>query len=133
MAKKLSFWFFFVCVILGCQGATIDIPVSKTQRFDKLQETRITTIAPKGWLKEFLVRQNTGLTGNHDVLSYPYNTCLWAGMIPRKGGHGQDWWRYEQTAYLSDGMIRLGYLLNDDALKTAKTGSPTFRSNSQAA
>ena len=101
---------------LASLAATVDVPVNPTPRFDKFQETQITSIAPQGWLKEFLVRQNTGLTGHHDVLSYPFNTCLWAGMIPRQGGHGCDWWRYEQTAYLSDGMIRLGYLLNDPAL-----------------
>jgi hypothetical protein len=103
-------------VALHSPAATVDVSKNAAPRFDKFQEARITRIVPKGWLKEFLVRQNSGLTGHHEILSYPYDTCLWAGMIPRKGEQGQDWWRYEQTAYLSDGMIRLGYLLNDQAL-----------------
>lgn len=80
------------------------------------QEGLIADIKPKGWLLEFLQRQKTGLTGHPEALSYPYNTCLWAGEIPRNGDYGQDWWRYEQTAYYTDGLLRLGYLLDDEEL-----------------
>ena len=31
------------------------------------------------------------------------------------GTHGQDWWRYEQTAYYVDGLLRLGYAIGDEA------------------
>ncbi|MBO4340405.1 MAG: glycoside hydrolase family 127 protein [Bacteroidales bacterium] len=79
------------------------------------QETSLRDIRPEGWLKEKLVQQKYGLTGHPEALSYPYNTCLWAGEIPRMGTHGQDWWRYEQTAYYTDGLLRLGYLLDDQA------------------
>ena len=82
------------------------------------QEGLIADITPKGWLLEFLSRQKTGLTGHPEALSYPYNTCLWAGEIPRNGDYGQDWWRYEQTAYYTDGLLRLGYLLDDEELIT---------------
>ena len=82
------------------------------------QEGLIADITPKGWLLEFLQRQKTGLTGHPEALSYPYNTCLWAGEIPRNGDYGQDWWRYEQTAYYTDGLLRLGYLLDDEELIT---------------
>ena len=80
------------------------------------QEGLIGDITPKGWLLEFLQRQKTGLTGHPEALSYPYNTCLWAGEIPRNGNYGEDWWRYEQTAYYTDGLLRLGYLLDDEEL-----------------
>ncbi|MBP3711554.1 MAG: glycoside hydrolase family 127 protein [Bacteroidaceae bacterium] len=80
------------------------------------REGLIADITPKGWLLEFLQRQKTGLTGHPDALSYPYNTCLWAGEIPRNGNYGEDWWRYEQTAYYTDGLLRLGYLLDDEEL-----------------
>lgn len=79
-------------------------------------EGLIADITPKGWLLEFLKRQKAGLTGHPEALSYPYNTCLWAGEIPRNGNYGQDWWRYEQTAYYTDGLLRLGYLLDDEEL-----------------
>ena len=82
------------------------------------QEGLIGDITPRGWLLEFLQRQKTGLTGHPEALSYPYNTCLWAGEIPRNGDYGQDWWRYEQTAYYTDGLLRLGYLLDDEELIT---------------
>ena len=82
------------------------------------QEGLIADITPKGWLLEFLQRQKKGLTGHPEALSYPYNTCLWAGEIPRNGNYGQDWWRYEQTAYYTDGLLRLGYLLDDEELIT---------------
>lgn len=74
------------------------------------------SIEPAGWLREYLERQNSGLTGHPDALAYPYNTCLWAGQIERNGSYGQGWWRYEQTAYYTDGLLRLGYALGDSAL-----------------
>lgn len=77
------------------------------------QETSLKDIKTGGWLKQQLINQKEGLTGHPEALSYPYNTCLWAGEIPRMGTHGQDWWRYEQTAYYTDGLLRLGYLLDD--------------------
>lgn len=78
------------------------------------QETSLKDIRPEGWLLQKLESQKDGLTGHPEALSYPYNTCLWAGEIPRMGTHGQDWWRYEQTAYYTDGLLRLGYLLGDE-------------------
>lgn len=79
------------------------------------RESSLRDIWPEGWLLERLSTQKEGLTGHPEALSYPYNTCLWAGEIPRMGTHGQDWWRYEQTAYYTDGLLRLGYLLDDKA------------------
>ncbi|MBQ7268342.1 MAG: glycoside hydrolase family 127 protein [Bacteroidales bacterium] len=76
-------------------------------------DASLADIRAEGWLKEKLITQREGLTGHPEALSYPYNTCLWAGEIPRMGTHGQDWWRYEQTAYYTDGLLRLGYLLDD--------------------
>lgn len=78
------------------------------------QETALTDIKPEGWLKEQFQLQKDGLTGHPEALSYPYNTCLWADEIPRQGSHGQDWWRYEQTAYYTDGLLRMGYLTGDE-------------------
>lgn len=80
-------------------------------------EGKIAEVTPKGWLKEFLERQATGMTGHPEALSYPYNTCLWAGTLDRNtDSYGSDWWRYEQTAYYTDGLLRLGYLIDDEEL-----------------
>ena len=77
-------------------------------------EGLIGSVEPEGWIKEFLERQRSGLSGHPEAMCYPYNTCLWDGEIVReRGKHGSDWWRYEQTAYYSDGLLRLGYLLKD--------------------
>lgn len=89
---------------------------ASAQQYAAFKEGFIRDITPKGWLLEFLNRQKTGMTGHPEALSYPYNTCLWAGEIPRNGNYGQDWWRYEQTAYYTDGLLRLGYLLDDKEL-----------------
>ena len=81
-------------------------------------------IRPEGWLKEFLLRQKSGMTGHPEALSYPYDSCLWNGEIGRNTEiYGSDWWRYEQTAYYTDGLIRLGYLIDDqDMVDTAVDG-----------
>lgn len=77
----------------------------------------IADITPQGWLKENLTRQKDGLSGHPEALSYPYNTCLWAGYIPRiVQQFDSEWWRYEQTAYYTDGILRLGYILGDKQL-----------------
>lgn len=73
----------------------------------------LTRIEPKGWLANLSARQRDGLTGHPKALSYPYDSCLWAGRISRNGEYGDGWWRYEQTAYYTDGLLRLGYALKD--------------------
>ena len=102
---KILLFTFAVALVLSC-GPSQNGP---------WQETALTDIQPEGWLLEQLETQREGLTGHPEALSYPYNTCLWAGEIPRMGTHGQDWWRYEQTAYYTDGLLRMGYLLQDTA------------------
>ncbi|MDD4920845.1 MAG: glycoside hydrolase family 127 protein [Bacteroidales bacterium] len=108
----------------GQKKTSVNRTSDKAVRFDQFQENSISTSAPQGWLLEFLKRQKTGLTGHPEVLSYPFNSCLWAGIIQRVDEkHGSNWWRYEQTAYYSDGLIRLGYLLQDSTLiKTGRAG-----------
>jgi len=51
------------------------------ERFDRWEERPFTACLPQGWIAEFLQRQRTGLTGHPEVLSYPFNTVLWAGEI----------------------------------------------------
>ena len=86
----------------------------------KFEDGMLSKTRPAGWLGEACKLQSEGLTGHPEALSYPYDTCLWDGEIPRMGTHGQDWWRYEQTAYYVDGLLRLGYAIGDEAF--IKTG-----------
>ncbi len=74
-------------------------------------------IHPRDWLKTLLQRQHDGLTGHPEALSYPYNSCLWAGEISRADeSYGDNWWRYEQTAYYTDGLLKLGYELGAEEM-----------------
>ena len=74
-------------------------------------------IEPEGWLKEILVRQDSGLTSHPEAMSYPFDSNLWVGELERDSeSRGADWWRYEQTAYYLDGLTRLGLLLDDARL-----------------
>ena len=74
-------------------------------------------IDAKGWLGTFLDRQRTGMTGCAESMSYPYDSNLWDGEIVRNTeSYGSDWWRYEQTAYYTDGLAKLAYLLDDQEM-----------------
>lgn len=81
------------------------------------KESSIKDIHPESWLREILLRQRNGLGLNRAQSGYPYNTCLWNGIIP-KGGNpiAKDWWPYEQSGYMVDGLYRCGVLLNDSTL-----------------
>lgn len=83
----------------------------------------LTRTQPTGWLKARLKTQLTGLSGHPEAMSYPYDSCLWAGRIERMSDHGCAWWRYEQTAYYTDGLLRLGYALGDrPSVEKAESG-----------
>lgn len=79
-------------------------------------EGLIGSIHAQGWLKECLDRQLSGMTGHPEALAYPFNTPMWTGEMARNGKYGKDWWRYEQTAYFTDGAVRLGILTGDKTL-----------------
>ena len=80
--------------------------------FGTFSEGLLGDVTPQGWIREFLERQCTGLSGHPAAMSYPYASCLWDGQLERMSTHGSGWWRYEQTAYYSDGLLRLGYALD---------------------
>ena len=70
-------------------------------------------IRAHGWLKEMLVRQKTGSTGNLDAL-YPLVMGNRNGWL---GGDGDQW---ERGPYWIDGLLPLAYILDDKSL-IAKT------------
>lgn len=102
---------FFLSLVLAASGAAF------AQPYAAYHDGLIRHIQPKGWINEFLNRQRTGMTGHPEAIAYPYNTCLWAGEIARQNecSFAKDWWRYEQSAYYTDGLLRLGYVLGDTA------------------
>ena len=114
----------FSCIIAlasGCAGNKLSqqpvpeyVPAAPYAVFS---EGMIGNITPEGWLAELLKRQNEGLTGHPEAMAYPYDSCLWAGELSRDSeSRGSDWWRYEQTAYYLDGLVRLGHLIDDQKL-----------------
>ena len=71
------------------------------------------TIKPQGWLREMLIRQKNGATGNLDKL-YPLVMNNRNGWL---GGDGDQW---ERGPYWVDGLLPLAYILDDKEL-IAKT------------
>jgi DUF1680 family protein len=72
-------------------------------------ELPLGAIKPEGWLKEMLIRQKNGATGNLDRL-YP------AVMGKRNGWLGGDGDQWERGPYWIDGLLPLAYILNDKEL-----------------
>ena len=94
--------------------------------YGRFQTTRPGSSRPAGFLKEWLVRQNRGLSSHFAEQGFPFDTPMWDGgvgkIIPAsivyndtsvESPSQEAWWPYEQCAYLLDGLIRLGILLDD--------------------
>ncbi len=109
--KKLILLLCFVSLISNTNG------YSQLSRFNDLPSN---CIEPSGWAKEFLNRQESGLTGHPEQSGFPFNTGMWTENMNYKdrefeGGSG--WWPFEQTGYYLDGALRCGYLNKSDNLK----------------
>ena len=101
---------------LGIAACAISFAQASVAPFGTFEDGMLAQTRPTGWLAATCRAQAEGLTGHPEALSYPYDSCLWAGEISREGGHGDGWWRYEQTGYYTDGLLRLGYALGDAEL-----------------
>lgn len=77
------------------------------------RELPLGAIKPQGWLKEMLIRQKNGATGQLDKL-YPLVMNNRNGWL---GGDGDQW---ERGPYWIDGLLPLAYIL-DDSVLIAKT------------
>jgi len=82
-------------------------------RTNTYMELPLGAIKPQGWLKEMLIRQKNGATGNLDKL-YPLVMNQRNGWL---GGDGDQW---ERGPYWIDGLLPLAYILDDKEL-IAKT------------
>jgi len=72
-------------------------------------ELPLGAIQPEGWLKDQLIRQKNGMTGNLDVI---YEQV----MGKRNGWLGGDGDVWERGPYWIDGLLPLAYILNDKTL-----------------
>ncbi|TRZ42232.1 beta-L-arabinofuranosidase domain-containing protein [Robertkochia solimangrovi] len=108
-----------VLFMLSCADTKVtdstEIAAIYTENRTPLKENNYTelplgTIKPRGWLKEQLIRQKNGSTGQLDSL-YPEVMGERNGWL---GGDGDQW---ERGPYWIDGCLPLAYLLDDAELK----------------
>lgn len=117
---KLYFFLIFIVAISCAVGQTTTKITTANYtnsraplRQNPYLELPLGAIKPEGWLKEMLLRQKTGATGNLDSL-YPLVMNNRNGWL---GGDGDQW---ERGPYWIDGLLPLAYILHDTAL-IAKT------------
>ena len=105
---------FALCARLDAQGIPGTTECYANNRYPLVRkpyvELPLGSIQAKGWLLEMLERQRDGATGQMDVL-YPEVMGERNGWL---GGDGDQW---ERGPYWIDGLLPLGYILDDEALK----------------
>jgi uncharacterized protein len=75
-------------------------------------------VEPEGWLRDWCLAAKDGFTGHMDEY-HPVFRQAWAADHKMTGEHlawPKGAWPYEGGGYWFDGLVRLGYLLHDDAL-----------------
>jgi hypothetical protein len=76
------------------------------------------TVEPGGWLRDWCLKARDGYTGHMDEFHDEFKRA-WAANHTMTGDHLR-WpngaWPYEGGGYWFDGLVRLGYILHDDAL-----------------
>lgn len=80
-------------------------------------------IKPTGWLKNQLVIQANGLSGNLDKMWNSVKNSSWIG------GDDEGW---ERVPYWLDGFVPLAYLLDDEDMKSVQRNLSTQFSNVSA-
>ena len=117
--KKKRLLYLLASVTLCCtlQAAEPQKDVTdnyRNNRYPLLQkpliELPLGSIKPQGWLREMLIRQKNGATGQMDTL-YPLVMGERNGWL---GGDGDQW---ERGPYWIDGLLPLAYILDDKELK----------------
>ena len=94
--------------------------------YGNFRQTKPGTISPAGFLKDWLKRQNDGLSSHYAEQGFPFDTPMWDGgvgkIVPASIVYNDEaaatpsqeaWWPYEQSAYLLDGLVRLGIVSGD--------------------
>ncbi|GAA4092418.1 beta-L-arabinofuranosidase domain-containing protein [Mucilaginibacter panaciglaebae] len=107
---------FYLLALLVCFAVVPQIGYSQNYTLAKAPlrqspyiELPLGAITPHGWLREMLIRQKEGATGNLDKL-YPLVMGKRNGWL---GGDGDQW---ERGPYWIDGLLPLAYILKDKEL-----------------
>ena len=85
MKKTLAVLAGLLC-LMACERPRIEAPKAPSSpipQYATFTDGLLPDITPKGWIRTFLERQRSGITGHPEALSYPYNSCLWNGDITR--------------------------------------------------
>ena len=101
----------------------------KVHYYGSFSELPVGAVQPRGWLQQWLERQAQGLTGHPENLAYPYDTCMYAGIIsppPSKDKYWKDWWPYEQSAYFVDATTRLSWLINNPSISARRDANLNY-------
>jgi hypothetical protein len=127
---------FFLILLAG--AGTAQVPPSpilpepgnfKALYYGRFSELPVGSVQPRGWIQEWLERQAQGLTGHPENMSYPYDTCMFAGFIPPpplRDKWWKDWWPYEQSAYFVDATTRLSWLVSDNAISNRRDANINY-------
>ena len=107
----LTIFFSFICINSFGQGSqSVSYVYGRAPlRQNPYIELPLGAVKPEGWLREMLIRQKNGATGNLDKL-YP------SVMGKRNGWLGGDGDQWERGPYWIDGLLPLAYILNDKEL-----------------
>ncbi len=94
--------------------------------YGKFCEVRPDAVKACGHLQNLLKKQNDGISSHFIDQGYPFDTPMWNGGVQKlilastichdevsETPMQEAWWPYEQSAYLLDGLLRLGILLDD--------------------
>ena len=93
-----------------------------------LKSLDLKNVKAGGWIKNFLKNQADNLTGEIDSVGYPFSGDYWGNKNLKKEDLPDDfflggintiddaWVPFEQTGYWIDGMVRTGYLTDDERL-----------------
>jgi uncharacterized protein len=95
-------------LMLGASGESSAVPNRAPLAPNAYSMLPLTSIQPRGWLRQQLQIQAAGLTGHLDE--------FWPDVGPNSGwlgGTGEPW---ERGPYYVDGLLPLAYLLNDAKL-----------------
>ena len=127
---KIVFSFSFLTLMISCDGQEKQLDITTVSRPDTLITNTnyisnraplqassfiklpVGAVKPEGWLKEYLVRQKNGLTGNLGEISawLQKKDNAWLS----KEGEGK--WGWEEVPYWLKGYANIGYILEENEM-----------------